>query len=77
MQALVIRARPAPIATASLASALLVSAPSATAQPAADLPPLDVRTSLLVVAPHPDDETLCCAGIIQRVLHAGGRVSVV
>jgi len=29
------------------------------------------------VAPHPDDETLCCAGVIQRVLHAGGRVSIV
>ena len=25
------------------------------------LPPL-ARTSLLVVSPHPDDETLCCAG---------------
>jgi LmbE family N-acetylglucosaminyl deacetylase len=32
---------------------------------------------LLVVSPHPDDETLCCAGAIQRVLAAGGRVSVV
>jgi LmbE family N-acetylglucosaminyl deacetylase len=41
------------------------------------LPPLDAHTVLLVVAPHPDDETLCCAGLIQRVLHAGGRVSVV
>jgi LmbE family N-acetylglucosaminyl deacetylase len=42
-----------------------------------DLPPLDAATSLLVVAPHPDDETLCCAGLIQRVVHAGGQVSVV
>ena len=33
-------------------------------------------TVLLVVAPHPDDETLCCAGIMQRVLRQGGRVSV-
>jgi LmbE family N-acetylglucosaminyl deacetylase len=40
-------------------------------------PPLDANTSLLVVAPHPDDETLCCAGVIQRVRAAGGRVSVV
>lgn len=40
-------------------------------------PRLDAATSLLVVAPHPDDETLCCAGVIQRVVHAGGRVSVV
>ena len=30
----------------------------------------------LVVA-HPDDETLCCAGVIQRVRAAGGHVSVV
>jgi len=30
-----------------------------------------------VVSPHPDDETLCCAGVIQRVIAAGGHVSVV
>src|SRR5215472_8835840 len=41
------------------------------------LPPIDSSTSLLVVSPHPDDETLCCAGAIRRVLDAGGRVSVV
>src|ERR1700680_5309015 len=44
---------------------------------AASLPRLDAQTSLLVVAPHPDDETLCCAGVMQRVVRAGGRVSVV
>jgi LmbE family N-acetylglucosaminyl deacetylase len=43
-----------------------------------DLPlVLDQATSLLVIAPHPDDETLCCAGVIQRVLRAGGHASVV
>jgi LmbE family N-acetylglucosaminyl deacetylase len=41
------------------------------------LPRLDATTVLLVVAPHPDDETLCCAGVIQRVLSAGGQASVV
>jgi LmbE family N-acetylglucosaminyl deacetylase len=41
------------------------------------LPPFDAKTSLLVVSPHPDDETLCCAGAIERVAAAGGRVSVV
>jgi LmbE family N-acetylglucosaminyl deacetylase len=41
------------------------------------LPAIDKATTLLVIAPHPDDETLCCAGVIQRVLHAGGRASVV
>lgn len=44
---------------------------------AQDLPAIDAATSLLVVAPHPDDETLCCAGLIQRVVRAGGQVSVV
>jgi LmbE family N-acetylglucosaminyl deacetylase len=55
---------------------LLLTA-EAGAQGASQLPPLDAATRLLVVAPHPDDETLCCAGIIQRVLRAGGRASVV
>jgi LmbE family N-acetylglucosaminyl deacetylase len=44
---------------------------------AAPLPPIDAQTSLLVVAPHPDDETLCCAGVIRRVIEAGGRASIV
>jgi LmbE family N-acetylglucosaminyl deacetylase len=38
---------------------------------------IDPATSLLVISPHPDDETLCCAGVIQRVLQAGGHASVV
>lgn len=54
--------------------AQLTSAPSPAAAPA--LMSLDSRTRLLVVSPHPDDETLCCAGIMQRVLAAGGHVSV-
>ena len=55
-------------------------APSPSAAPpeaVQDLPRFDRGTSLLVVAPHPDDETLCCAGVMQRVLRSGGRVSVV
>jgi LmbE family N-acetylglucosaminyl deacetylase len=39
--------------------------------------PISPTTSLLVVSPHPDDESLCCAGVIQQVLKAGGRVSIV
>ncbi len=31
---------------------------------------------LLVLSPHPDDESLCCAGAIQRVLRGGGEVWV-
>lgn len=43
----------------------------------ADLRAPTSRTRLLVFAPHCDDETLGCAGIIQQVLHAGGSVEVV
>jgi LmbE family N-acetylglucosaminyl deacetylase len=32
---------------------------------------------VLVISPHPDDETLCCAGTIQRALERGASVSVV
>jgi LmbE family N-acetylglucosaminyl deacetylase len=31
---------------------------------------------LLVIAPHPDDETLAAGGLMQRVLAQGGRVQV-
>ena len=59
----------------ALLAALVPAAYAAALDPA--LPTLDATTSLLVVAPHPDDETLCCAGVIQRVIAAGGRASVV
>lgn len=41
--------------------------------------PLAVNTGehLIVVAPHPDDETLGAGGLIQRVLERGGTVRVV
>ena len=68
--------RNATTARAALALAALLAGAPCAAQPSA-LPPLDAATSLLVVAPHPDDETLCCAGVMQRVARAGGRVSVV
>src|SRR5437870_1831542 len=69
-----------PTAALLAAAALAVRAAGCTAAPAAaapSLPHLDAQTSLLVVAPHPDDETLCCDGVIQRVVRAGGRASVV
>ncbi len=50
---------------------------AADAASAGALPAVEARTVLLVVSPHPDDETLCCAGVMQRVLAAGGQVSVV
>jgi LmbE family N-acetylglucosaminyl deacetylase len=33
--------------------------------------------SVLVVSPHPDDESLCCGGVMRRALAQGARVSVV
>ena len=67
-----------PMAALLAAAALAVRAGAAAPPAAAEsLPRLDAQTSLLVVAPHPDDETLCCAGLIQRVVRAGGRACVV
>jgi LmbE family N-acetylglucosaminyl deacetylase len=40
-------------------------------------PLLSKSTRLLVLAPHPDDESLGAAGLIQRVLGLGGKVNVV
>ena len=60
--------------------ALLVAAlsrPAGASAAVSPLPPIDSQTSLLVVSPHPDDETLCCAGLIRRVVAAGGRASIV
>lgn len=32
---------------------------------------------LLVIAPHPDDESLCCGGLIDQARRAGAQVSIV
>lgn len=67
--------RPRTCLIALLAAALSLG--RAAAAPATGIPPIGSKTSLLVVSPHPDDETLCCAGVIRRVLAAGGHVSIV
>jgi LmbE family N-acetylglucosaminyl deacetylase len=55
-----------------LAAAVLAAASAAAA------PPLDVgqHERLLIVSPHPDDETLAAAGLIQRVLARAGSARV-
>jgi LmbE family N-acetylglucosaminyl deacetylase len=48
---------------------------------ASDVQPIPIEVNaderLLVVAPHPDDETLGAGGLVQRVLERGGTVRVV
>jgi LmbE family N-acetylglucosaminyl deacetylase len=56
--------------------AALAAAPHARGSAAA-FGQFDRDDVLLVVAPHPDDETLCCAGAIQRARSAGARVAIV
>jgi LmbE family N-acetylglucosaminyl deacetylase len=50
-------------------------APSSTGAPAG-LPAFSARTRLLVVAPHPDDETIATGLLIQQVRAAGGEVRI-
>ena len=38
--------------------------------------PVSAQTRLLVIAPHPDDETLGCGVLLQQVLAVGGEVRV-
>ena len=48
--------------------------------PPAPLPqmrPPQAADRVLVIAPHPDDETLCCAGYLQQAVRAGATVGVV
>jgi len=67
----------------TLALAGWASSVAGAAESAADLhlPPALLPTGpaerVLIIAPHPDDELLCCAGFAQRALAAGTRVSVV
>ena len=42
-----------------------------------DLPEPRQGDRVLVIAPHPDDESLCCAGILQRAHANGAAVGVV
>jgi LmbE family N-acetylglucosaminyl deacetylase len=58
------------------AALLAMQAPAVVAPPELALT-VGPSTRLLVLAPHPDDEALGAAGLIRRVLGAGGSVRVI
>jgi len=68
---------PLPVAALLIAALSAAAAPAAVAASLPPMTPLDARDRVLVVAPHPDDESLCCAGLIQQALAAGAEVGVV
>lgn len=41
------------------------------------MPEITENDRLLVLSPHPDDETLCCSGIIQKAVNKGAEVYIV
>ena len=58
-------------------SFILSGAASAPAQNIAELPKFQKEDRVLVLAPHPDDETIGCAGVIMHALKSGAKVKVV
>lgn len=57
--------------------AIIVPPDAQAAEPLALAPLISPGTRLMIFSPHPDDESLGAAGLIQRVLQGGGRVRVV
>lgn len=55
------------------AAALVIAIAVVTRPVCAEAPPERV----LIVAPHPDDESLCCGGLIRQTLQHGGSVAIV
>jgi LmbE family N-acetylglucosaminyl deacetylase len=59
-----------------VALSVVETAPSSTPVQAKGVPSFSARTRLLVVAPHPDDETIATGLLIQQVRAAGGEVHI-
>jgi hypothetical protein len=55
---------------------IVVSPCTQAREPQALEPLLSPKTRLMVLSPHPDDETLGAGGLIQRVISKGGKVKV-
>jgi len=74
------RTRHGPSVRLSFAAVVAASAALAAAsspRPTRPILTVDAHTRLLLVSPHPDDETLVAGGLMQRVRAAGGAVQVV
>ncbi|WP_240051127.1 PIG-L deacetylase family protein, partial [Bacteroides salyersiae] len=48
-----------------------------TVSPISEPGSIEPKESLLIIAPHPDDEVIGCAGLIQRSLNKGNNVYVI
>jgi LmbE family N-acetylglucosaminyl deacetylase len=66
-----------PLLIAWLVAAFGAASPSLASIPESSPLTIGPAERLLVVAPHPDDETLGAGGLVQRVLALGGTVAVV
>src|ERR1700693_2257764 len=63
------------LSVALLTAALWTAHPAAAALPLMLAP--DANARVLIIAPHPDDESLCCAGLIRQAVKAGASVGIV
>ena len=64
----------------AMAVAVALASHAASGGAVTPLPPMaapQATDRVLVIAPHPDDETLCCAGYLQQAARAGAAVGVV
>ena len=56
---------------------LFIVLDSCWAQAIKDTPFLEIEDRVLILAPHPDDETIGTAGVLQQAKKAGAQVKVV